>query len=111
MALAWPALGMQMVEEKRYGIDVVAADQQQIDLLECLLRIDRGEALDARAADLKDRLVEAGLVDENDGLLYLTPAGIDRCRSLQHRMASDREAAKVVARRSGELVLENDTAT
>ena len=35
-----------MIDEERYSIDVVAADQQQIDLLECLVRIDRGEALD-----------------------------------------------------------------
>jgi hypothetical protein len=40
-----------------------------------------------------------GWPDETNGDLRLTPAGIERCRSLQHRMASDREAAKVLAER------------
>jgi hypothetical protein len=95
---------MQMDDQARYSIDVVAADQQQIDLLECLLRIDRGEPLDGRAAGLRDRLVEAGLVDSTEGGLRLTPAGIERCRSLQYRIASDREAAKVLAERGIALV-------
>lgn len=97
-----------MVDEARYSIDVVAADQQQVDLLECLLRIDRGEPLDGRAAGLGGRLVEAGLADETNGDLRLTPAGIERCRSLQHRMASDREAAKVLAERGIALAAAQD---
>lgn len=95
-----------MDDEARYSTDVVAADQQQIDLLECLIRIDRGEPLDGRAAGLKDRLVEAGLVDETHGALRLTPAGIERCRSLQYRIASDREAAKVLVEREVAIAIE-----
>ena len=98
---------MQMIDEERYSIDVVAADQQQIDLLECLIRIDRGEALDGRASALRGRLVEAGLVDETNGVLRLTPAGIERCRSLQHRIASDREAARILADRGIAMALED----
>jgi hypothetical protein len=94
-----------VVDKKRYSIEVVAADQQQLDLLECLMRIDRGEDLDGRAAALGARLVEAGLVDDLDGTLRLTPAGIERCRSLQYRMASDREAARVLADRGIALVV------
>ena len=100
-----------MDDEARYSTDVVAADQQQIDLLECLVRIDRGEPLDGRAAGLKDRLVEAGLVDETHGVLRLTPAGIERCRSLQYRIASDREAAKVLAERDVAFALEQGVAS
>ena len=96
-----------MIDEERYAIDVVAADQQQIDLLECLIRIDRGEALDGRASALRGRLVEAGLVDETNGVLRLTPAGIERCRSLQHRIASDREAARILADRGIAMALED----
>ena len=96
-----------MTDEERYSIDVVAADQQQIDLLECLIRIDRGEALDGRASALRGRLVEAGLVDETNGVLRLTPAGIERCRSLQHRIASDREAARILADRGIAMALED----
>ena len=85
---------------------MAVTDQQQIDLLECLIRIDRGETLDGRAGALRDRMIEAGLVDEVDGALRLTTAGIERCRSLQHRLASDREAAKVLAERGIALSLE-----
>ena len=91
-----------MVDKERYSIAVEAADQQQIDLLECLVRIDRGEPLDRRASGLKNRLVKGGLVDEVDGMLRLTSAGIERCRSLQFRVASDREAAKVRTERDAE---------
>lgn len=96
-----------MIDQERYSIDVVAADQQQIDLLECLIRIDRGELLDGRATGLGERLVEAGLADESDGFLRLTPAGIERCRSLQHRIASDREAARTLAERGIALAVEH----
>ena len=73
--------------------------QQELDLLECLLRIDRGHALDPRADGMRKRLIAAGLVDVRDGGLSLTVAGIERCQSLMHRLAGDREAAKVLADR------------
>jgi hypothetical protein len=94
------------VDHERYSIDMAAIGQQQIDLLECLVRIDRGEALDGRASALRDRMIEAGLVDVVDGALRLTTAGIERCRSLQHRLASDREAARVLAERGIAISLE-----
>ena len=85
--------------DDRYSMKIGEIDQQEIDLLECLLRIDAGQALDARAADMLRRLVEAGLVRESDNGLALTPGGIERCKSLQHRVAGDREAAKAIAER------------
>lgn len=85
---------------KRYSIDIHAMRQQELDLLECLVNIDQGAALDSRADDLVDRLIDAGLVDRiSDGSLALTVAGIDRCRSLQLRLTSDAEAAKILAER------------
>ena len=88
-----------MNDVARYGGPVDHVNQQEIDLLECLLRIDQREALDPRSVSLCERLVEAGLVDRTDNGLRLTPAGIARGQSLQHHMASDREAAKVLAAR------------
>ena len=85
--------------DDRYSMKIGDIDQQEIDLLECLLRIDTGQALDARAGDMLRRLVEAGLVQESDSGLALTPGGIERCKSLQHRVAGDREAAKAIAER------------
>jgi hypothetical protein len=87
------------MNDDRYSMKIGDIDQQEIDLLECLLRIDMGHAQDARAADMLRRLVEAGLVRESDNGLALTPGGIERCKSLQHRVAGDREAAKAIAER------------
>ena len=94
-----------MASDKRYSMKVGDIGQQELDLLECLVRIDQGERLDSRADDMFDRLVEAGLVDDDDGDHRLTLAGIERCRSLKHRVAGDKEAAKVLAGRG--IILEN----
>lgn len=83
----------------RYSMKIGNIGQQEIDLLECLVRIDLRQGLDPRAVDMCRRLVEAGLVEDSDDGLVLTPAGIERCRSLQHRVAGDKEAARVIADR------------
>ena|SRR4249919_4377704 len=88
-----------MVERERYSMSVENIGEQELDLLECLLRIDMYRTLDLRAKDMLERLIEAGLVDRADGGLTLTLAGIERCQSLQHRVAGDKEAAKVLADR------------
>ena len=88
-----------MADQGRYSMNVGNMGQQELDLLECLVRIDRGQPLDPRAEDMLMRLVEAGLVDSADGTLSLTIAGIERCQSLMHRAAGDREAAKVLVAR------------
>ncbi|RZA13981.1 MAG: hypothetical protein EOP93_19375 [Lysobacteraceae bacterium] len=87
------------MQDDRYSMKIGNIGQQEIDLLECLVRIDLGQALDARAAGLCGRLIEGGLVRHSDEGLALTPAGIERCRSLQHRIAGDKEAARVLAAR------------
>lgn len=89
----------------RYSMAVGSIGQDEIDLLECLVRIDQKETLDPRAADLCARLLEAGLAERTAQGLELTPAGIERCQSLLHRVASDREAAKVVAARGIRLAI------
>ena len=88
-----------MEKVDRYSGIVRNMGTQDLDLLECLLRIDQNLSLDDRASALLDRLVEGGLVDREGACLALTTAGIERCRSLQHRIASDEEAAKVLAAR------------
>lgn len=75
-------------------------EPQNTDLLECLLRIDREQVLDERSVGLVDRLFKAGLIEQESGRPTLTAAGIERCRSLQHRAAGDKEAAKVLAARA-----------
>ena len=80
-------------------MDVGRIGQQELDLLECLLRVDLGQALDPRAESMLERLIQAGLVDTSSDRTALTFAGIERCQSLQHRIAGDKEAAKVLADR------------
>lgn len=84
------------MDEERYSMRISDMGQQEKDLFECLLRINQGEPLDARAEPLVGRLVEAGLVDSDGATLTLTSAGIRRCQSLQHRLAGDEEAAQVL---------------
>lgn len=91
--------GTARMNGDRYSMKIGNIGQQEIDLLDCLVRIDLGQALDSRAADMCRRLIEAGLVEDSEDWLVLTPAGIERCRSLKHRVAGDREAARVIADR------------
>lgn len=88
-----------MSQTGRYTMKIGGIGQQELDLLECLIRIDVGESLDGRAAALLHRLVEGGLVDSREGQLTLTAAGIERSRSLQHRLAGDKDAAQVLVDR------------
>lgn len=94
-----------MKDSSRYGMEVDSVTQDEIDLLECLVRIDQRELPDPRAAALCERLIEAGLVDNTPRGLRLTAAGIARCQSIQHHMASDREAAKILAARGTSLAV------
>ena len=88
-----------MTKRDRFSRSIHHIGSQDLDLLECLLRIDLQQPLDEQAGELIDRLIEGGLVDRENGDLRLTSAGVERCRSLQHRVASDKEAAKVLAAR------------
>lgn len=83
----------------RYSGTVGHMGGDDIDLLECLLRIDLHQAMDDRAHGLIDRIVDAGLADRQGDELSLTHAGVQRCKSLQHRVASDQEAVRQLQQR------------
>jgi len=59
----------------------------------------------ANNAGNPQHLVEVGLVEQIDGTMRLTDAGIERCKSLHHRVAADAQAELIVQERekSGEL--------
>ena len=72
---------------------------EELALLDVLERIDQGLEHGPNAAPLLGRLVEVGLLEKADGALILTDAGIERCKSLHHRVAADAEAAVIVMER------------
>ena len=75
---------------------------EDLALLEVLHSIDQGVELNAGQSEVRQRMVDSGLaVDAEDGI-KLTSAGIELCKSLQHRVAADTQAAKVLQQRDDE---------
>lgn len=82
---------------------------EDLALLDVLQRIDQGQAPHAQSHTLRERLIEAALVaDDESGALSLTDAGVERCKSLRHRVAADAEAAQVLKERE-EAAQETET--
>jgi hypothetical protein len=80
---------------------------EDLALLEVLQRLDQRAPLSASDAEMHKRLVESGLVEDDDGDPHLTAAGVELCKSLQHRVAADAEAAKIREQRGTEDAQEN----
>jgi hypothetical protein len=75
---------------------------EDLALLEVLHSIDQGVELNAGQSEVRTRMVESGLaVDDQEGI-RLTSAGIELCKSLQHRIAADTQAAKILQQREDE---------
>ena len=75
---------------------------EDLALLEVLHSIDQGVELNAGQSEVRQRMVDSGLaVDAEDGI-KLTSAGIEVCKSLQHRVAAAPQAAKVLQEREDE---------
>lgn len=72
---------------------------EDLALLEVLKRIDQGTQLAEADAEIRQRLRDSGLVAEEEGALALTAAGIELCKSLQHRVAADEQAEKILRQR------------
>ena len=71
-----------------------AISLEELALHQCLMQIDGHHA---GTADFEARLLAAGLAEQADGAIKLSAAGVELCRSLQHRLAADKEAERVVA--------------
>lgn len=72
---------------------------EDLALLEVLTRISQHAALTDEDSVVRGRMIESGLVAEGDEGLALTSAGIELCKSLQHRAAADAQAAKILQQR------------
>jgi hypothetical protein len=77
---------------------------EDLALLEVLKRVSQHAALTDDDSVVRDRMVESGLVVEGEDGLALTAAGIEMCKSLQHRVAADAQVAKILQQReSGDV--------
>ncbi|NZA25183.1 hypothetical protein H0E84_02205 [Luteimonas sp. SJ-92] len=74
---------------------------EDLALLEVLVRIDQRADLVEGDTEIVKRLVESGLAENGDGELTLTVAGVEMCKSLQHRAAADSQAERIRRERSG----------
>jgi predicted methyltransferase len=74
---------------------------EDLALLEVLQRIDQSVPLQSGDTEIRQRLVDSGLVEVHEDRTSLTAAGIELTKSLQHRVAADTQAARIVAGRKG----------
>lgn len=72
---------------------------EELALLDVLERIDQWHEPGVNSAPLRGRMVEIGLTEMVEGTMRLTDAGIERCKSLHHRVAADAQAELVVKER------------
>jgi hypothetical protein len=75
---------------------------EDLALLEVLQRIDQAAPLTSGDTEIRQRLVESGLVADGEEPPRLTSAGIELCKSLQHRVAADAQAARIVEARQAD---------
>ncbi len=73
---------------------------EDLALLEVLQRVDLHVVLNEGDSAIRQRMIESGLIDDGEDGLALSAAGIELCKSLQHRVAADAQAAKVVQQRA-----------
>lgn len=83
---------------------------EDLALLEVLQRVDQHVVLTDADSAIRQRMVEGGLVSDGEFGLELTTAGIELCKSLQHRVAADAQAAKIVQQRDASESLQSDAA-
>ncbi|MDQ3038536.1 MAG: hypothetical protein M3Q51_05745 [Pseudomonadota bacterium] len=73
---------------------------EDLALLDVLKRIDQGVELVHGDSVIRQRMVEDGLIDDDALGLRLTTAGIEMCKSLQHRVAADAQVEKILQQRA-----------
>lgn len=72
---------------------------EDLALLEVLQRIFNGEEPTPGDSEIRQRLFESALVEDGEEGLCLTAAGVELCKSLQHRVAADSIAEKILQER------------
>src|SRR3546814_5430988 len=77
---------------------------EDLALLEVLQRVDQCLPLESGDTKIHQRLIDIGLVTIDTDPLQLTSAGIELSKSLQHRVAADTPATKIIEQREAEEV-------
>lgn len=77
-----------------------AISLEDLALKDFLNRIDQGIELLYGDKAIRLRMIESGLIEEHPDGIRLTSAGIELCKSLQHRVAADAQAEKVLRDRA-----------
>ena len=72
---------------------------EDLALLEVLQRVDQHVVLTDGDSAMRQRMLDSALIEEVEDGLALTPAGIELCKSLQHRVAADQQVAKIAQQR------------
>jgi hypothetical protein len=72
---------------------------EDLALLEVLQRVDQHVVLTDGDSAMRQRMLDGALIEEVEDGLALTPAGIELCKSLQHRVAADQQVAKITQQR------------
>ena len=72
---------------------------EDLALLEVLQRVDQHVVLTGGDSAMRQRMLDSALIEEVEDGLALTAAGIELCKSLQHRVAADQQVAKIAQRR------------
>lgn len=68
---------------------------EDLALLDVLQRIFQGDEPAPGDSEIRQRLFDSALVEEGEEGLCLTAAGVELCKSLQHRIAADNIAEKI----------------
>ncbi len=74
---------------------------EDLALLEVLRRVDEHAVMTDSDSAIRTRMIEGGLISDDKDDLSLTTAGIELCKSLQHRVAADAQAAKILEQSEG----------
>ena len=73
---------------------------EELALLDVLHRIDQQVELTGGDGEIRQRMVESGLIEDDEDGPRLTSAGVELCKSLQHRVAADAQIEKVLQERA-----------
>jgi len=72
---------------------------EDLALMDVLHRIFHGEESAPVEPEMRRRLIDSALIEEDGDALRLTDAGVAMCKSLQHRVEADKRAGKILDKR------------